>query len=100
MNITYKLFAPDGLPLRATVSASFQEVIREDLDLKKINPTSPDVSHTFDIKEGDTLPRMAEKVYGDQAYYIAIAQANKLIQFRNLKAGNRLVVPPVKKFDD
>jgi len=99
MNVTYKLFAPDGFPLRATASVSFSEVVREEPRVKKEGKQSPDITHAFTVKEGDTLPLMSENVYGDTAYYIAVAQANKLIQFRNLKAGNRLLFPPINKTD-
>jgi len=99
MTVAYKLFAPDGEPLRATVNVSFIEVIRKELHIRALNANSPDVTHAFTVKDGDSLPLLAEKVYGDGAYYIAVAQANKLIQFRNLKAGNSLVFPPIKKQD-
>ena len=99
MTVTYKLFAPDGNPLRASVNATFIEAERPEYGIKKTNSGSPDVTHAFTVKEGDSLPLMAEKVYGDGAYYIAVAQANKLVQFRNLKAGNVLVLPPIKKQD-
>ncbi len=99
MTVTYKLFAPNGDPLRATASVSFQEVIREGLVVRDPDMKSPDITHAFTVKEGDTLPLMAENVYGDTAYYVAVAQANKLIQFRNLRAGNRLLFPPINKTD-
>ena len=99
MTINYKLFAPDGQPLRASVSASFKEVRRGKFQTRADQLRSPDVTHAFTVKEGDTLPLMAEKVYGDGAYYIAVAQANKLIQFRNLKAGTSVILPPIKKQD-
>lgn len=99
MTVTYKLFAANGDPLRASASVSFQEVVREDIVVRDPAMNSPDITHAFTVKEGDTLPIMAEKVYGDTAYYVAVAQANKLIQFRNLRAGNRLLFPPINKTD-
>jgi len=99
MNVTYKLFAPDGAPLRASVNATFVEANRDAKTIFENNFQSPDVTHAFTVKEGDSLPLMAEKVYGNGAYYIAVARANKLIQFRNLKAGSALVFPPIKKQD-
>lgn len=93
MDITYKLFDPDGQPLRASVRATFFEVVRDDLRLREENRSSPDVTHAVTVKEGDTLPQLAEEVYGDRSYYIAVAQAQKLIQFRNLQAGTTILFP-------
>lgn len=97
MTITYKLFAPNGQPLRASVNVSFQEVKREKDQTPEERLSSPDLTHARTVREGDSLPAMAEKIYGDGAYYIAVAQANKLIQFRNLRAGKPLVFPPINK---
>lgn len=99
MNINYKLFNNEGAPVRATVNATFVEVNRDAKRIYEDNLQSPDVTHAFTVKEGDTLPLMAENVYGDGAYYIAVARANKLIQFRNLKAGSAIIFPPIKKQD-
>ena len=95
MTITYKMFSPDGLPLRATVSATFQEVIPKTLAAKKPKKTSPDVTHKRIAKEGDNLPQLAKEIYGDEKYYVAIAKANKLIQFRNMPAGQEIYFPPI-----
>lgn len=99
MNVNYKLFDNQGAPIRATVNATFVEVNRDAKRIYEDRFQSPDITHAFTVKEGDTLPLMAENVYGDTAYYIAVAQANKLIQFRNLKAGKQIVFPPINKPD-
>jgi len=99
ITINYKLFEPNGNPLRAVINASFVEVTQLIKLQKKTKKKSPDVTHAFTIKEGDSLPLLAENVYGDPAYYIAVARANKLIQFRNLKAGSSVILPPIKKQD-
>ena len=83
MTINYKLFSPEGLPLRATVNATFKEVANEEESNKRMNKNSPDLTHLVTVKEGDKLPLMAKQIYQDERYYIAVAQANNLIQFRN-----------------
>ena len=95
MTIRYDLFRPDGTPLRANISASFLEHTENTLESLLANRTSPDLTHTRIVKEGDTLPMLAYEVYGDSAYYLELARVNGLDDFRNLKAGDRIFFPPV-----
>jgi hypothetical protein len=97
MGITYKLFSPEGFPLRATANATFIEVHSEADAIKKVSPGSPDITHVLQVQEGDTLPLMAKRVYGDERYYIAVAQANRLVQFRNLTPGQEIYFPPIRR---
>jgi nucleoid-associated protein YgaU len=96
MNINYKLFTPEGEPLRASINVSFIEVENEEEVNKRIKRGSPDVTHALTVKGEESLPLMTEKVYGSSSHYIAVAQANKLIHFRNIKAGDTIVFPPIK----
>lgn len=100
MTVNYKLFAPNGEPLRATVNASFQEVVRRELYIRELNAQSTDVTHVFNVKPSDSLPLLTEKVYGDSSHYISIAQANKLVQFRNLAPGMSIIFPPLKNSNE
>lgn len=97
MTINYKMFANDGEPLRATIHASFMEVKWDVERVKRDNTGSPDITHSRTIKESDKLPYMADEIYGDPYYYLSVAQANKMIQFRNPKAGASIFFPPIKK---
>ena len=91
----FKLFAPDGTPLRAFANASFVES-RPDAERENEEPSfSPDVTKVHTVKAGDTLPLLAEKFYEDQKLYIEIARVNGLVNFRNLIPGTRLIIPSV-----
>jgi len=46
------------------------------------------------LLDGDTLPAMCDRLYGDSKYYIAVAAANGLTSFRDIKPGTPLVFPP------
>jgi Contractile injection system tube protein len=94
---TYKLFKPDGTPLRAVITSTFRENVDDSTRAKKENKKSPDLTHVRVIKEGDSLPLMAYEIYGDAAYYIAVAKANGMSHFRELKAGDRVLFPPLEK---
>lgn len=91
----FTLFNPDGTPLRAVASCSFCESIPPALRLKKDNPTSPDLTHLRDVRDGDTLPSMAYDIYGKPELYLEVARANRLVNFRRLKQASRVVFPPV-----
>ena len=97
MTINYKMFSKAGKPLRATINASFVEVMPDGREAKKRKNRSPDITEMHTIKAGDKLPDLAELKYGDPYYYLAVAQANKLIQFRNLTAGEKVFLYPIQR---
>jgi nucleoid-associated protein YgaU len=97
MKINYKLFRPDGSPVRAEVDAKFKEILDPELRVAQENDQSPDLTHVRTVKDGDTLPLYCKDIYGDPKYYIEVARVNKLISFRNLKVGQRIEFPPLVK---
>jgi len=97
MDITYKLFRPDGTPLRAVIHARFKGFIEDKLRNAKENKGSPDLTHVRFVKEGDTLPLMAYRIYGDPKYYLEVAKANNIVNFRKLKVGQKIFFPPIEK---
>jgi hypothetical protein len=97
MTIEYKLFSPEGVPLRAVVKASFKGIVEDLLRLAKENNNSPDLTHVRIVKEGDTLPLMTFRIYGDSKYYLQVAAANNLTNFRRLQSGQHIKFPPIEK---
>lgn len=95
MNIEYKLFNPQGTPLRAVIKAKFKETIDPELRLADENRNSPDLTHIRTVEEGDTLPLMAYRIYGDSKYYLQVARVNGLTNFRKLQPGQELFFPPI-----
>ena len=95
--VTYNLFKPDGYPLRARVKATFAENIDDTLRTAEEGKNSPDLTHYRVVKEGDNLPLMTYRIYGDPSYYLSVARVNRLTQFRNLKVGSKIQFPPIKQ---
>ena len=97
MTLTFKLFKPDGYPLRAEADCTFISVI----DKTKLNliekKKSPDLTHVYTVIDGDTLPLLCYREYGDSKYYYQIAQFNNLTDLKNLVPGTRLIFPPIAK---
>lgn len=93
----FPLFKPDGTPLRAVATCSFREAVPNAERVREESPSSPDLTHLREVQEGDTLPLLAHRVYGKAELYLEVARVNKLVNFRRLRAGQRVVLPPVSK---
>lgn len=96
-NIDFTLFKPNGVPLRATVNLGLVESKSPEKITLDAKQSSPDMSHIRVVTEGDTLPLMAHRIYGDSTYYLEVARVNNLKNFRDIKPGDRLTFPPLKK---
>jgi hypothetical protein len=97
IDITYKLFNPDGQPIRAVVKVKFKGSIEEKKRVAKENNNSPDLTHRRTVKAGDTLPLMCYQIYGDSKYYLQVAEVNDLGNFRSLTPGQNILFPPLEK---
>ncbi|MBK9017211.1 MAG: LysM peptidoglycan-binding domain-containing protein [Saprospiraceae bacterium] len=97
LNIAFKLFKPDGTPIRAVAKATFKGSIEENLRVAKEDAKSPDLTHLRLVKAGDTLPMMCYRIYGDPRYYLEVAKVNGLGHFRRLEPGMELLFPPLEK---
>jgi hypothetical protein len=95
--VDYKMFNNDGTPLRAIGKATFSGAISKELAEKTVKTSSPDLTHKRTVQDGDTLPLMTEKIYGDSKYYLEVAKVNGLINFRQLIPGQELFFPPLEK---
>ena len=95
--IAYKLFRPDGVPLRAVITANFTDNSDDQTRVALAQDQSPDLTHVRLVRAGDTLPALCYRIYGDPGHYLAVARANGLDHFRRLTPGTRIVFPPVEK---
>lgn len=94
-NVTYTMFAPDGRPLRAKMNITVEESVPEGLLGKILALSSPDLSKSIIVKEGDTLPLLCFKEYKDSSLYPKVARVNNLKNYRKLKQGMELLFPPI-----
>ncbi|HPF52255.1 MAG TPA: hypothetical protein PK335_11805, partial [Draconibacterium sp.] len=83
--------------LRASARAKFKGFIEDNLRVALENNSSPDLTHVRMVNEGDTLPLMTYRIYGDSKYYLEVARVNKLTNFRKLKVGQKIFFPPIEK---
>lgn len=90
----YTAFDRDGTPLRAELSTKFIEALAP-LEAKALGRlSSPDLTHRWVVRSGDTLPQLCRTIYGSPAHYLAVAQVNGLDDFRDLVPGQELIFPP------
>ncbi|MBN2486386.1 MAG: LysM peptidoglycan-binding domain-containing protein [Bacteroidales bacterium] len=95
--ITYKLFHSSGAPLRANINATFKQSVSRAEQAAEARRQSPDMTHFRIVNEGENLPLIAKKVYGDPMLYLEIARVNNINNIRKLKVGQQLVLPPINK---
>lgn len=96
LEIDFKLFRPDGKPIRAVAHLSLNEAEDRILSDRRRATESPDITHEKVFKAGDKLSLLTHKVYRKDEYYIDVAKHNRLPGFRHIKPGTTLQFPPIK----
>jgi hypothetical protein len=97
MTINYKLFNPDGSPIRATVKVTIKKSEEENARTAKERKQSPDLTHRRILKKGETLPWLCDLIYGDPKYHIQVATINNISNIRKIKEGTEIYFPPFNK---
>lgn len=95
--IAYKLFQPNGIPLRAVITANFTDNSDDNTRVAMAQDQSPDLTHLRVVKSGDNLPALCNAIYGNPQLYLRVAQANGIDDFRNLPPGTTIFFPPLEK---
>lgn len=95
LSISYVLFTPQGVPVRAKVGLSLKEYrsIQEQTDTTTSKNSSPDVVKTHIVRRGDNLSSIAALAYSDPALWREIAQHNDIKDPRKLEPGVVLNIP-------
>jgi Contractile injection system tube protein/LysM domain len=89
----FTMFLPDGTPVRARVSVTFNEFRNVDLEAKEVKRETADFSKIHEVGQGESLSAIAWRSYGDPGLWRPIALRNNLDDPRRLEVGARLVVP-------
>jgi nucleoid-associated protein YgaU len=93
MGVTFTLFTPQGVPLRAKVSLSLKEYRNLKEQAAENKAGSPTVDKGWTVRRGDTLASIAADVYQDPARWREIARANQIEDPRTLAPGRLLDIP-------
>jgi nucleoid-associated protein YgaU len=99
INATYKLFDPDGTPLRATCAMSLTEISGS---TPGQNPTSGTLTaqRVHQLVAGDSLEMLSYQEYGDPTLWRIIAEANDIDDPVRLRPGTQLLLPALETLDD
>jgi hypothetical protein len=96
LKVDNTLFKASGEPLRAMLDLEFKSYVSSEEESLRANRSSPDMSHTVEVRAGDTLPLLCYRIYRDSSYYIEVARHNNLTEFRDLEPGSKLHFPPLR----
>ena len=97
LNISLKLFNADGQPIRAVCKVTLKGSVEDNMRTAEERRESPDLTRYWLIKDGDTLPLICYKTYGDSTFYAEVARVNQLSNMRKLEPGDTLILPPLSR---
>jgi hypothetical protein len=92
----FTLFNPDGYPLRAMLTVNLKEYKTLEDQINETPYSSPERTHSWVVRAGDTLTRIAADKYGDPREWRAIADRNHILDPLDLKPGTILEVPSIR----
>jgi nucleoid-associated protein YgaU len=96
LDVTYVLFSPEGVPLRARLGITLLKVQKVSEMVQEEPVNSPDVEKTWVARRGDTLAGISAAVYADPRLWREIARANGIEDPRRLRPGTVLTVPRLR----
>lgn len=96
LTITYVMFSPDGVPLRAKLSVTLKEYRPAAVQFRESPTFSPDFDKTFVVRRGDTFSGIAGQVFRDPSRWREIARANDVVDPRRIRPGDALRIPKLR----
>jgi hypothetical protein len=95
LTLRYTMFMTDGKPCRAIANLSIKEskTAKEQTEANENN--SPDHSKRRTLKQGETLALIAHEEYDDAGEWRRIADANGIMDPKDVKPGTVLTLPPI-----
>lgn len=95
MSVSYVLFTPEGVPLRAEMAMSLIAYRPVEVQIAERPRNSPDVEKSVVFRRGDRLDLIAAGVFQDPARWRDIARANGIADPRRVAPGTQLLVPRI-----
>ena len=89
----YTLFDESGRVLRARVTLSMKSYRAVEVQQRELKRQSPDRDRVRVLREGETLPALAQEAYGDPRLWRAIARENGIERPRFVRPGTPLRIP-------
>ena len=95
--VQYTHFDSTGIALRAKIKLAFESSLTSTIANKMAGKSSPDLTHSRTVKAGDNLSMMSRNIYKDSSYYLELARTNNLNSVFDIKPGDQIFFPPIKK---
>ncbi|MEV6345883.1 LysM peptidoglycan-binding domain-containing protein [Actinoplanes sp. NPDC051851] len=96
LDITYQLFLPDGVPLRAKLDLGLKEYRSAAAQAQDPPRSSPTVEKSYQVRAGDTLTSIAAALYRRPDAWRELARANGITDPREVRPGRILTVPRLR----
>jgi hypothetical protein len=96
LTITYTLFDPKGVPLRAKCQVGIKEFSTAMRMMLEQPTSSPDFDKSWTARRGDTLSSVAGALFQQPANWRDIARANGIDDPRTLEPGRELAIPRLR----
>jgi nucleoid-associated protein YgaU len=97
---TFNFWSRGGIPLRAKLNLTIRQYLPLDLQLKQLNPSSPDRTHGHVLRQGEALHGVAYQYYRRADEWRRVALDNGIEDPRRLVPGARLRVPRIPATGD
>jgi hypothetical protein len=95
LNLRYTMFLSDGTACRAVASLTIKQAETAKEQLEKTPRHSPDHTKRRTVKMGETLALIAHEEYDDAAEWRRIADANGIVDPKDVRPGTVLTLPPI-----
>lgn len=96
LNISYVLFTPEGVPLRAKINLVLKAYQTVEDQIAQRPRFSSDVEKTHVVRRGDTLASIAILAYNDATQWREVARNNGIDDPRRLEPGKVLNLPRLR----
>ena len=89
----FVMFRQDGVPVRARLEVTFNEYRNLEQEARELKRETADYAKFHVVRQGDSMPAIAAREYGDPVKWRPIAKANGIVDIRHLEVGSRLRLP-------
>ncbi len=93
------LFLPDGRPVRARLTCTFNEFLDPTREAKEVDRQTSNFTKVHAVVDGETLSAIAGRFYDDPQQWRPIAIANEITNPRDLATGELLTIPALPFVD-
>lgn len=93
------MFLPDGTPVRARLTVTFNHFLPSDLESKEVKRQTADFTKVHVVLGGENLSSIAAQEYNNPALWRPIALMNGIENPRQLRVGMNLTIPKLPFVD-